>query len=134
MWNILTIWDLHLIDYEQLSFKLRRTNCDFFKCKLPYLGHFISGKGIYLLPKKLKSIKDLAIKNALGSYANVRINCVLLQNHTGLCWFCLTFNANNMQNGTFHMDWLVSKGFWNAEDASMRRPILGHWGPNKPYT
>ena len=35
---------------------MKRKKCDFFKSELHYLGHVISGKGIYLLPEKLPNI------------------------------------------------------------------------------
>ena len=41
--------------------KLKRKRCDPSKCELYYLGHLISGRGIYLLPEKLQSIKDLPV-------------------------------------------------------------------------
>ena len=41
--------------------KFKRTKCDFFNCELNYLGHLIAGKGIYPLPEKLQSIKNLPV-------------------------------------------------------------------------
>ena len=50
-------WKLYLIDYDQLA----QTKCDYFKCKISYLGHIISGKIMYPLPEKLQTIKNLPI-------------------------------------------------------------------------
>ena len=50
-----------LFDRLRMAHSKLKKQCDFFKCGLYYLGHLISGKGIYPLPEKLKSIKDLHI-------------------------------------------------------------------------
>ena len=40
--------------------KLKSSKCDFFKLHIEYLGHLISGTGIYLLKQKVQAILDLA--------------------------------------------------------------------------
>ena len=40
--------------------KLKPSKCDFFKLYIDYLGHLISGMGIYLLEQKIQAILDLA--------------------------------------------------------------------------
>ena len=50
---------------RMVDIKLKRIKCDFFKCELHYLGHLVSGKGIYPLPEKLQSIKNLLVAKHL---------------------------------------------------------------------
>ena len=39
--------------------KLKPSKCDFFKLHIEYLGHLISGMGIYSLEQKIQAILDL---------------------------------------------------------------------------
>ena len=41
--------------------KLKPSKCDFFKLHVEYLGHLISGTGIYPLRQKVQAILDLAL-------------------------------------------------------------------------
>ena len=47
--------------------KLKATKCDLFKGGLHYVGHLISGKGIYFLLEKLQSIKSFQYQNTYRS-------------------------------------------------------------------
>ena len=38
--------------------KLKPSKCEFFKCRIAYLGHIVSDKGIETDPKKIKAIVD----------------------------------------------------------------------------
>ena len=44
---------------KEAGLKLKRLKCDFMKTHIQYLGHLISSSGIQLLPKKLRSIKNM---------------------------------------------------------------------------
>ena len=44
---------------KEAGLKMKHSKCDFFKCKLHYLGHLISADGIRPLPSKLDSIKHM---------------------------------------------------------------------------
>ena len=44
--------------------KMKHSKCDFFKSKIPYLGHLISPEGISPLPNKLDSIKHMPVPNS----------------------------------------------------------------------
>ena len=54
----------HLADIfcrlEKAGLKLKLSKCDFFKEKVEYLGHIISGQGIEPDPDKIKVIKELS--------------------------------------------------------------------------
>ena len=44
---------------KEAGLKMKHSKCDFFKCKIHYLGHLISADGIRPLPNKLDSIKHM---------------------------------------------------------------------------
>ena len=46
----------------EAGIKLKMSKCEFFKCKIEYLGHLVSGKGISPMKQKAKAITitDLA--------------------------------------------------------------------------
>ena len=44
---------------QAADLKYKRTKCDLLKCRLHYLGHLISGEGIYPSSKKVKSINNI---------------------------------------------------------------------------
>ena len=46
--------------FHYAGLKLKSSKCDFFKLHIEYLGHLISGTGIYPLKHKVKAIQDLA--------------------------------------------------------------------------
>ena len=41
--------------------KLKPSKCEFFKCRIAYLGHIVSDKGIETYPKKIEVIVDWPI-------------------------------------------------------------------------
>ena len=45
---------------RRTAFKLKLSECAFFKKHLHYFGHFLSGEGIYPFRKKVESIANLA--------------------------------------------------------------------------
>ena len=52
----------HRIIFQRLKttgLKLKRSNCDFMKRQIQYLGHLISPEGIQPLPEKLESIRNM---------------------------------------------------------------------------
>ena len=46
--------------FHYAAMKLKPSKCDFFKLHIEYLGHLISGMGIYPLEQKIQAILDLA--------------------------------------------------------------------------
>ena len=44
---------------KEAGLKLKESKCDFFKKEIHYLGHLISDKGIYPLPEKLDTIRNM---------------------------------------------------------------------------
>ena len=46
--------------FRYAGIKLKPSKCDFFKLHIEYLGHLISGTGIYPLEQKIQAILDLA--------------------------------------------------------------------------
>ena len=45
---------------EDAGLKLKKSNCDFFRLQIHYLGHMLSAEGIQPLPKKQDSITNMA--------------------------------------------------------------------------
>ena len=45
---------------REAGLKLKLSKCKFFKRHLQYLGHLISGEGIYLLKEKAETILNVA--------------------------------------------------------------------------
>ena len=44
---------------KDAGLKLKESKCDFFKKEIHYLGHLISDKGMYPLPEKLDTIRNM---------------------------------------------------------------------------
>ena len=47
--------------FRKAGMKLKPSKCDFFMLHIEYLGHLISGTGIYPLEQKMQAILDLAL-------------------------------------------------------------------------
>ena len=45
--------------------KLKLSKCAFFKCRIAYLGHIVSGKGIEMDPKNIEAIIDWPVPKAV---------------------------------------------------------------------
>ena len=46
-------------ELKAAGLKLKESKCDFFKKEIHYLGHLISDEGIYPLPEKLDTIRNI---------------------------------------------------------------------------
>ena len=108
--------------------------CDLFKCELHYLGHLIFRKGIYPLPEKLQSSKNLAIpktaeevRQMLGLTGHYKkfIPC--------WCWFSLPLMKLICKTIPFIWMHQFQKAFETLTNAFRKSPILGYPNWNKPY-
>ena len=48
-------------EFQYVGLNLNPSKCDFFKLHIEYLGHLISGTGIYPLKQKVQAILELAL-------------------------------------------------------------------------
>ena len=64
--------------FQYVGLKLKPSKCDFFKLPIEYLGHLISGTGVYPLKQKVQAILVLAspsnvteVRHILGLLATI---------------------------------------------------------------
>ena len=57
--NLTHLWKI-FEKFCSAGLKLKPSKCDFFKLHIEYLGHLISGTGIYLLKQIVQAILDIA--------------------------------------------------------------------------
>ena len=49
----------------EAGLELKPSKCEFLKCRIAYLGHIISDKGIEMDPKKIEAIVDWPISKTV---------------------------------------------------------------------
>ena len=124
--------------------KLKGKKCDFFKCKLHYLGHLIPGKalfrsfnvwkGICPLPDKLQCIKDLPVPKILKKIRQmlglIGYYWKFFPTYADLVW-----PLTQITHKTISFMWTGQhqKDFDILMDALMKSHILLYLDPHRPY-
>ena len=74
--------------FHYTGMKLKPSTCDVYKLHIEYLGHLISGMGIYPLEQKIQTILDLTPPTNVthstfwdwqaitGNFSTVQLNCL----------------------------------------------------------
>ena len=117
-----------------LKLKRSRSNCDFMKTQIQYLGHLISSEGIQPLPEKLGSIKNMPapqsakeVKQFLGLAGDyhkfVPRFSDLSRPLTRLTWKDILFEWTKECQSCFKL----------LERTLCTHPILWYPDPNRPY-
>ena len=120
---------------KRAGLKLKESKCDFFKKEIHYLGHFISDKGIYPLPKKLDTIWNMPrprnpkeIKQFLGL-------CCYYRKFVP-CFVDISRPPAKLTGHDIKWNWCTKCGlsFQLMKDFLISAPILKYPDTSKPYT
>ena len=120
---------------KEAGLKMKRSKCDFFKCKIHYLGHLISADGIRPLPNKLDSIKHTPvlkdtkeIKQSLGLTGYYR---KFVPRFADISRPLTTLTKKDQK---FKWTPACQKSFQPLKEALCCEPVLKYADVSKPYT
>ena len=120
---------------KEAGLKLKESKCDFFKKEIHYLGHLISDKGIYPLPKKLNTIQNMPkpknpkeIKQFLGLCGYYRKFVP--------CFMDILRPLAKLTGNEVKWNWCTKcdLSFQMMKDFLISAPILKYPDTSKPYT
>ena len=120
---------------KEAGLKMKLSKCDFFKCKIHYLGHLISADGIRPLPNKLDSIKHMPapkdvkeIKQFLGLTGYYR---KFVPRFADISRPLTTLTKKDQK---FEWTPACQKSFKLLKEALCCEPVLMYADVSKPYT
>ena len=120
---------------REAGLKMKRSQCDFFKSEIHYLGHLISPEGISPLPNKLDSIKHMPVPKSTKE----------IKQFKGLTGYYRKFvprfadisrplTTLTKKDAKFKWTSAYQKSFKLLKEALCGEPVLKYADTSKPYT